>query len=187
MLDEYKSDLKIVSPDGQIRSTERGLVDNKQITIENVRAIILVGDEIRRTLPNGMEETFEVLDPVCFTALLPHYSIKYRRKGTFPSGTGGNFTFHVTGPNARVNIGSQDHSQNTVSSGNIFAELREKIEGNVSDGAQQSRLLGLIETMEKNKNDRSAYASAYQQFISSAADHMTLIAPFLPAITNLLS
>jgi hypothetical protein len=73
MLEHLKSDLKIVSPEGTTRSVERGLVDSKQIIIENTKAVILVGDEIRRTLPNGMEETFEVLDPVCFPGpVLPH-------------------------------------------------------------------------------------------------------------------
>jgi hypothetical protein len=187
MFDSHKSDLKIISPEGNIRSIERGLVDRKQIIIENTKAVILVGDEIRRTLPNGLEETFEVLDPVCYTGMLAHYEVIYRRKGAFPSGTGGNLTFNVTGPNARVNFNSHDESRNIATGDNVFADLKQKIEADVSDAQVRSRLLSLIEDMEKNANNRSAFTASYQQFISAAANHMTLIAPFLPAITNLLN
>src|SRR5690348_8965713 len=113
-----QSTLKIVSPEGIIRSVEKGIVSSKSITIPNEKTIIHIGDEIRRTLPNGIEETFEVLDPVYYEgmagAIPPHYQVKIRRKGSFPAGTGGHLTFNVSGPNARVNIGSHDHSQNTV-------------------------------------------------------------------------
>src|ERR1700682_1955764 len=186
MLDHFKSDLKIVSPEGNVRSIERGLVDSKQIIIENTRAVILVGDEIRRTLPNGMEETFEVLDPTCFTGSLAHYEVKYRRKRTFQSGTGGNFIFNVSGPNARVNFNSHDQSHNVITGDNVFAELKQKIEKEISDSEERSRLLTAIDGLERNTSNRPAYTTAYQNFIALAANHMTLIAPFLPAITNLL-
>jgi hypothetical protein len=185
-----QSDLTIVSPDGTVRSVEKGLVDSKQIIIPNGKAIISVGDEIRRKLPNGTEEAFEVIDPVYFEglhgAIPPHFQIKIRRKGSFPAGKGGNLTFNLSGPNARVNFGSHDHSQNIVSGDNVFVELREKVQTALSDSAERARLLALIENMEKSRNDRSAFTSAYQSFVSSAANHMTLIAPFLPAITQLL-
>jgi hypothetical protein len=187
MFESSKSDLKIVSPDGAIRSIERGLVDSKRIIIENIHAVILVGDEIRRTLPNGMEETFEVLDPICFTGPLAHYEVRFRRKGTFPSGSGGNFMFHVSGANARVNVNSHDQSHNVAIGDSVFAELKNKIKSDVSDDEDRSRLLTAIESMQERVNDRPAFATAYQKFIASAANHMTLIAPFLPAITNLLS
>jgi len=85
-----------------------------------------------------------------------------------------------------VNISSHDYSQNTVASGNAFIELKEKIKLTLSDDEERSRLLARIEGMEKSTDDRSAFASAYQRFIASAANHMTLIAPFLPAITKFL-
>jgi hypothetical protein len=186
-----KSELKIVSPEGTIRSVENGLVDSKQIIIPNKKAVIYAGDEIRRKLPNGTEEAFEVVDPVYFDGLhgaIPaHFQVKIRRKGAFPAGKGGNFTFNVSGPNARVNIGSQDHSQNIAAGNSVFVELREKVQSTLTDPEERSHLLSLIENMEKSVDNRSAFATAYQNFISSAANHMTLIAPFLLAITNFLS
>ncbi len=186
-----QSELTIVSPNGTIRSVERGLVDSKQITIPNSKAVICVGDEIRRKLPNGTEEAFEVIDPVYFEGLhgaIPaHFQIKVRRKGSFPAGTGGHLTFNLSGPNARVNFGSLDQSQNVVASDSAFVELRDKIHSSLLDSEERSRLLTAIEGMEKNFNNRTAFTAAYQSFIASAANHMTLIAPFLPAITKFLS
>ncbi len=119
-----QSDLKIVSSDGEVRSIEKGILDSKLATIPNKNAVIHVGDEIRRKLPNGTEETFEVVDPVYYEglggAIPPHYQVKIRRKGAFPSGTGGPSTFNVSGQNSRVNIGSVDRSTNLAASGDVF-------------------------------------------------------------------
>jgi hypothetical protein len=185
-----QTELKIVAPDGNVRSAEKGLIDSKQATIPNKAAVIHVGDEIRRTLPSGIEETFEVVDPVYYPQLhgIPaHYQVKIRRKGIYPVGTGGHFTFNVSGPNARVNIGSNDHSKNVVADKSVFGKLSEKIQIALPDSEDRSRMLQLIEGMEKNIGNQPAFISAYQNFISSAANHMTLIAPFLPALTNFLS
>ena len=41
-----QSELTIVSPEGTIRSVEKGIVDSKLATIPNKNAVIHVGDEI---------------------------------------------------------------------------------------------------------------------------------------------
>jgi len=132
-----QSELTIVSPDGTIRSVEKGIVDSKQVTIPNKNAVILVGDEIRRKLPNGIEETFEVVDPVfhggMHGAIPAHFQVKIRRKGSFPAGTGGYFTFNVSAPNARVNIGSHDHSQNIVADNAVFEQLKNAFQNKLPD------------------------------------------------------
>lgn len=186
-----QSELTIVSPEGTIRSVEKGIVDSKLATIPNKNAVIHVGDEIRRKLPNGIEETFEVIDPVYYEgmhgAIPAHFQVKIRRKGSFPAGTGGYLTFNVSGPNARVNFGSQDYSQNIVADKSVFGKLKNALQDELPDSEERSRLLQLVVSMESKTNDRSAFTSAYQSFIAAAANHMTLIAPFLPAITNFLN
>jgi hypothetical protein len=185
-----QSEVTIVAPDGTVRSAEKGILDSKQVTIQNVKAIINVGDEIRRKLPNGTEEAFEVVDPVYherFHAIPAHYQVKIRRKGTFPAGTGGHFTFHLNGPNARVNFASHDQSQNITAGNDAFVKLKGRIESALPDSEERSCLLTLVDDMEKSTGDKPAFTSAYQRFIASAANHMTIIAPFLPTITNLLS
>ncbi len=41
--------------------------------------------------------------------------------------------------------------------------------------------------MEARLSDRDGYRTAYQDFMVAAAAHMTVVAPFLPALAKLLS
>ena len=114
-------------------------------------AVIHVGDEIRRKLPNGTEETFEVVDPVYYEglggAIPPHYQVKIRRKGAFPSGTGGHLTFNVSGQNSRVNIGSVDRSTNLAASGDVF-DFTTQVTKSISDPAAKKELIAAIEEID---------------------------------------
>ena len=92
----------------------------------------------------------------------------------------------VSGPNARVNINSTDRSTNVAVGGNVFASLREAIQRDVADAGERERLGPLVDALESAK-DRTSFMSAYQKLIASAADHMTVLAPLLPALTNLLT
>jgi len=67
-------------------------------------------------------------------------TVKSFRKGSFPAGTGGHLTFNLSGPNARVNFGSLDQSQNVVASDSAFVELRDKIHSSLLDSEERSRL-----------------------------------------------
>jgi len=46
-------------------------------------------------------------------------------------------------------------------------------------------ILALIEKMEAKKGT-DGFRETYTEFLVSAANHMTIIAPFLPALTKLL-
>jgi hypothetical protein len=99
---------------------------------------------------------------------------------------GGN-TFHVTGPNARVNFNSTDQSTNTAASGSaIFNQLHSAIDAGVPNEVDRARLKTLINEMETALDQRT-FTARYQEFISSAADYITIIAPMLPALTHLIT
>jgi RNA 3'-terminal phosphate cyclase len=146
------------------------------------------GDEIRRLIPSGAEEVFEVLDPAYFEVgvgnMGAHYQVKVRRQGSYPKGSGGNY-FNVSGPNARVNFQSQDSSQNIVSDRSVFGDLKAAVSG-IKDQDTRESLLRLVSDMETKADDRGAFTKAYQAFITSAANHMTIIAPLLPALSSFL-
>jgi hypothetical protein len=185
-----QSDIDIVAPDGTVRHRTKAIIDSKMATIPDPSIVIEPGDEIRRRIPSGVEEAFEVVDPVFYEshggAIPAHYQVKIRRKGTFPKGTGGNYTFNVSGPNARVNFNSQDYSQNIVSDRSVFGELRAAIENGVPDPTEKDQLKQLVAKMEEASDDRGAFMRAYQSFIASAANHATVIGPFLPALSQML-
>jgi len=93
--------------------------------------------------------------------------------------------YNVTGPNARVNVGSADNSTNVVTTDNgaLFRQLRELL-GQVSDPTKRTALLSVVDDMEQSAG-KPTFTQHYARFISLAADHITLFSPLLPAITNL--
>lgn len=90
----------------------------------------------------------------------------------------------VSGANARANIGSTDQSTNQIVLGDVFGDLKTAIEHGVS-GEEQVRLLAALEDMKSTRGG-TGFAEAYQRFVTAAANHMQLVAPFLPALTTLL-
>jgi hypothetical protein len=112
---------------------------------------------------------------------------RHMPKQTQPSGTSIN-VYHVHGNNNRWLTNSQDHSVNAVtqSSEQIFSNLRQEIESRVPEGAERQDMLERLTALEKADNTPS-FKQRYIDFIAAAANHMTLIAPFIPALTELLS
>jgi hypothetical protein len=185
-----KSKLDIVASNGTLRSSTVGVVSRNSILIEDVSLVIEVGDEIRRALPNGSEEVFVVEDPAFhekFHIIDAHYEVKVHKTGTFPRHKGGNYNVHVTGSNSRVNIGSTDRSTNVVVGGDVFGNLTAALRKDVKDSEKLARYLASIEEMRNSQKEPKSYAAAYQRFISMAADHIEIIAPFLPALTGFFS
>jgi RNA 3'-terminal phosphate cyclase len=179
-----KSKFDIVTSDGVLRGTTEAIATGKEIIVPDQNVIIQPGDEMRRTLPNGTDETFDVIDPVFMqeTFDIPgHFQVKVRKKGMFPHGTGGNYTISVTGPNSRVNIGSTDQSTNINIDQSVISKVRQALTAQVEESEQRAALLSALADMEQ-AGDKSALSAAYQRFISSAANHMSVIAPFLPAL-----
>ncbi|MGI4976788.1 MAG: hypothetical protein ACRYG6_07580 [Janthinobacterium lividum] len=84
------------------------------IFIPDVTIPIAPGDFILRQIQSGLIERYIVENPELFSRMSsPHYQVKVRREGAGAPGSTGH-VFHVSGNNARVNIGSTDNSTNTV-------------------------------------------------------------------------
>ena len=78
----------IVSSTGNLIATTKAAILPQNIVIFDTSIAISVGDEVRRPLPSGQDETFEITDPTFFQEFQgtkAHYQLKYRRKGTFPT------------------------------------------------------------------------------------------------------
>jgi hypothetical protein len=180
-------EIDIVAPDGTVRCRVLGYYGGSQFVIDDMKVDVRPGDEIRRMLPNGNEEAFTVLDPKFFKGHFgPHYQVKVDRSGIFSRYTGGNYNVHVSGSNSRVNISSSDQSTNTVVNGNLFNDLRKALRDGIEDENEREKLTKLVSQVEAARNQRSFVAS-YQALIASAANHMTIITPFLPALAEILT
>jgi hypothetical protein len=92
-----------------------------------------------------------------------------------------NQTFNATGPNSRNNVNSTDNSTNIVHQGVPFAELRKAIESGIEDGTRRAAIMETLAHLE-SASDRESGSTRYQQFLAAAADYMTLVGPFLPAL-----
>jgi hypothetical protein len=179
----------IVSSTGNLIATTKAAILPQNIVVFDTSLAISVGDEVRRALPSGQDETFEITDPTFFQEFhgtKAHYQLKYRRKGTFPHGAGGNYTFHVSGNNARLNIDSRDQSINTVVEGDVLGGLETALRDGIQDSEKLSRLVAAVDEMRREQH-KPGFVVAYQKFVSICADHLGIVAPFLPALAGLMS
>ncbi len=96
-------------------------------------------------------------------------------------------TINVSGQNARFNVASIDNSINTASSSDVtvFEQVRKAIAEQIPGGENTAPLAKLHE-LEKAVNTPS-YAARYKEFMQTAADHVTVLAPFLAALASFLA
>ena len=185
----------LVKQDGQRfenlpASVQSGLIvtDNPEIPIED-------GDQFERQLPSGIVEVFTVVDSGFQQGLhrIPaHYQSKVR-KNTAESPTshrpaaGPQVVYNLIGSNARVNVQSADSSTNVVSveSAVLFDGLRGAIQESSLDSAVAQELIQNVSAMQSAVGTET-FSERYKEFIAVAADHVKLVAPFLPALTQLL-
>ena len=148
-----------------------------------------VGDHLLRQLPNGFVEDFIVDDPSYFSdvgGIGAHFQVKVHRSG-MPAALPSTIINNITGDHARVNIQSVDASRNRIVQNDmgIFKELAAAIHAGVNS-EEQDAILERLMALEKAAGTPS-FKDQYQEFISSAANHITIIAPFIPALTKMLS
>jgi hypothetical protein len=95
--------------------------------------------------------------------------------------------YHVHGHNPRWVTNGSDHSVNivTISSEQIFTNLRQQIEAEIPVGDERNDILEKLTALEQAQNSPS-FAKRYSDFIAAAANHMALVGPFVPGLTELL-
>jgi hypothetical protein len=66
-----------------------------------------------------------------------------------------------------------------------FLSLQEVLRQNVDQNDARDKLITLVEEMRRGARV-GAFTEKYRDFISAAADHITIVAPFLPALGQFL-
>ena len=96
-------------------------------------------------------------------------------------------TFNLHGPNSRINMNSTDNSVNAASVSNekTFVQIREAAQSILNE-AERSTIISRLDALESAKGT-TGFLPAYQSFISSVADYMTIFGPFILALTQMLS
>lgn len=95
--------------------------------------------------------------------------------------------YNLYGANSRVINNSTDQSINVVdmSSKDLFDELRNTIQTFIEDEKQKRELREIVDEMEKNQGTNK-FNQLYTKFITSAANHMTILSPFIPALSQMI-
>jgi hypothetical protein len=110
-----------------------------------------------------------------------------RRRLMSKKSEGSTTIYNVQGENARVNVNSNDHSVNVVtkSKEEFFATLQQRIEAGVPEGEERTKILTALTALEES-HDKPAFAQRYTDFIATAANHVALLTPFIPALSEML-
>lgn len=151
-----------------------------------------VGDVVKRKLPSGIVEEFEIVDPNFRQGLhsIPaHYQSVVRRRQSLPphhvNTQQVTNTYYLHGDNSRVNIQSEDRSINLTSTPEtVFTDMKAVVEAKVPVEAQ-SMIVAAIDEMELVAPG-SSFRDKYLAFVSIAADHLGVLSPFLPLLTGML-
>lgn len=110
-----------------------------------------------------------------------------RRRLMAKKNEGSTIIYNVQGDNARWNVGSTDNSVNIVTKSNdeFFTMLRDRIESAVPEGDQRKVILQKLAALQESHGQPS-FAQRYTDFMAAAANHITVIVPFVPALTEML-
>jgi hypothetical protein len=94
--------------------------------------------------------------------------------------------YHLHGNNSRVNIDTTDQSVNVVNVTNeeLFVHLRQLLSEKTSK-RDQDRVLEKLDALENAQNSPT-FAQRYTEFIAAAADYVTLLTPFMPALAEMV-
>jgi hypothetical protein len=185
-----KDTIALVKPSGERIEGIRAAVTPDKIFIDDGELPLEEGDTLERLLPNNLVERYRVLDRgyfAKFRSQAAHYQAKVEKESTLPPKAAGDATvYNVSGSNARINVHSTDSSINIVNiaPAGLFKQLASAIEAGVQSEADRRELLARVDKLEEGSRS-GRFLSAYQQFIAVAADHMTIVAPFLPALAQL--
>ncbi len=165
------------------------LVQSDLILIEDATLDIEEGDTIERVLPTGKSEYYLVLDRgfhKAFGRFKDHYQVSVKKQSSIDLTRNENVVNNYNiGTAEKVNINSTDNSVTY----NITTEdvaLMEALKMAAKDLENKDAVIQSIEEMKSSIGQKS-FAEKYNAFIQGVANHMTIFAPFIPALTQLLT
>lgn len=172
--------------EGIAASVQKGkiFIDDGSLPIEE-------GDHLVRELPNGLEESYVVLDRGFYEgggSIGSHYQCDVQKESAIPRPTGPKTViYNLHGTHSRVNIQSHDESTNvqTVSRDDLFSGLRDSFMQEVEDEDMKHELIQKVAELEQAVETHE-FTDKYKEFMALAADHVSTMSPFLPALAQLL-
>jgi hypothetical protein len=92
----------------------------------------------------------------------------------------------LSGPGAHVNVHSTDNSTTliSISEADVFPKLRSELNAKVPDTVRRQEIIAVVNELEQARGSNT-YAAKFTSFLSSAADVMTIISPFITVLAAL--
>lgn len=180
--------VRIIKQNTSVYNDIDALVDGSTIFIDDTSLAIEEGDIIERALPSGSKEQFLVIDRGFYRGMhgiADHYEIKVEKQTAYTKISRGQVINYNIGNADRVNINSTDNSTNYHITANDIA-IMEKLRSLAKGLDNETEIISAVNNMQESVGTKS-FAEKYNNFIQSAANHMTLFAPFIPALTQLLT
>jgi hypothetical protein len=188
-----KDNVSLVKQSGEEFDNIKALVQSNLIVIEDSTLPIEEGDLLLRKLPNGLFEKYIVIDRGFIGgiggSISAHYQVKVNKEGTIKDNERPtNVTYNLHGAQSRVNIHSQDNSTNisNETSETVFTDMRQAIQNNIHNTNEREILLAKLDELQQAKGSTS-FIEKYRDFVELAEKHITIIAPFIPALSQFLS
>ena len=181
--------VNLFKKNGKIIENIEALIQEKKIFIDDTTISINEEDIIERILPNGDVEKYRVIDRGFYKgmgAIPDSYQITTEKLSKYrnPSSKGITNTYNIHNESVKININSTDNSVNTYLTENdekLFETLKDLsiLLDNKEDVI--SKIIDMRESAGK-----PTFGQKYNSFIQSIANHMTIFAPFIPALTAFL-
>ena len=95
-------------------------------------------------------------------------------------------TGNAEGANSRINLASMDQSQNTVDAEQIFQRVESAVRESSLDVDEQAAILAAVNAMRDGRS-KGGFGGAYAKFAELAANHITVLGPFLAPLAGLIA
>lgn len=190
MFDRFmNSKIKLIKQNGSVVDNIKASIQDGRIFVNRSDIIFDEGDTINRILSNGKVENYTIISATFyenFGGIPAHYELKVHKNvaGQEKIAKATSITVNASG-NAKINIDSVDNSiTNTYSNDSkLFEDLLNIISKNIEDNKS---IIKLVEEMRDNVSNKEVFKIKYSEFIQSVANHITVVAPFIPYLTKLL-
>jgi hypothetical protein len=181
---EYRDIVTLIKKDGTIINNIAAIAQPKTICIRDKNVPVEEGDFLQRILPNGVVERKVITDTGYFGDHKNFSPYQCKVESVKKISTKSQNIYNINGNNSKVNINTVDNSTNnvTLTPENLFVELCSVIEEQIQDNIDIKNCLKEL----KFHHGKSSFLEKYQNFIATSASHMSIIAPFIPALTQML-
>jgi hypothetical protein len=178
----------VIKQSGEQHEGIAASVQTGKIFLQRADILIEPGDIITRSMSNGGQETFEVIDPGFheqFHGIPASYQMRVQKLGVREAKAAiQHVTYNITGDNARFNNNTIDNSINITNNTSALEkiyELRQAIEVSIPHDQKEGALeiVDVIESQFKNGTPSKSVVSALLAGVPQAANIATIISAIL--------